>query len=61
MNNSDLISDIEKFIDYSRYYFYNNNKRYEKSVNLLLKMRNHIENDDIDKCMRKEDKMRDEE
>lgn len=61
MNNSDLISDIEKLIEYSRYYLYDSEKRYEKSVNQLLKLRNHIENDDIDKCIRKGDTMIDEE
>ena len=53
MNNSDLILDIEKLIDYSKYYLYKDQKKYNSCVEKLIQLKNHIEDDDISKCIKK--------
>ena len=51
--NDELIKDIDTLIDFSRYYIYDSDKRYDEHVRNLFKLRKHIDEGNHNKYLKK--------
>lgn len=52
MDIDNLIVDIDKLIENSRFFMYDSEEKYKKCIDTLLKMKNHLIHSRLDKVLK---------